>query len=158
MPFWIEIDGVLYCLPMPTTRRPQYTSEETSWNAVSEGVYCGLPHPSDAVTRSSLMALLYQICTNTRRARRAPNKHYEIPFVRRIPCSSNLLRNAITRSSLVAVFYSLNIQNTETSNMFLNKHYEIPFVKECVARFPLPYSVKTRHRLHSITSNDPQAT
>ena len=96
--------------------------------------------------------------TNTRRARRAPNKHYEIPFVRRIPCSSNLLRNAVTRSSLVAVFYSLNIQNTETSNMFLNKHYEIPFVKECVARFPLPYSDNDRHRLHSITSNDPQAT
>lgn len=29
-PLWIEIDGVLYYLPMPTTRRPQYTSEETS--------------------------------------------------------------------------------------------------------------------------------
>ena len=92
--------------------------------------------------------------TNTRRARRAPNKHYEIPFVRRIPCSSNLLRNAVTRSSLVAVFYSLNIQNTETSNMFLNKHYEIPFVKECVARFPLPYSDNDRHRLYNVTSDD----
>ena len=55
------------------------------------------------------------------------------------------------RSSLVAVLYSLNIRNTETSNMFLNKHYEIPFVKECVARFPLPYSDNDSHRLHSIT-------
>ena len=45
--------------------------------------------------------------------------------------------------------------------MFLNKHYEIPFVKECVARFPLPYSVKpatgyiakpeTPHKAHSVT-------
>ena len=71
-----------------------------------------------------------------------------------VPHSSNLLRNAITRSSLVAVFYSLNIQNTETSNMFLNKHYEIPFVKECVARFPLPYSDNDRHRLYNVTSDD----
>ena len=38
--------------------------------------------------------------------------------------------------------------------MFLNKHYEIPFVKECVAHFPLPYSVNDRHRLHSVTSDD----
>ena len=53
--------------------------------------------------------------------------------------------------AFVAVLYSLNIRNTETSNMFLNKHYEIPFVKECVARFPLPYSDNDRHRLHSVT-------
>ena len=55
------------------------------------------------------------------------------------------------RSRLMAVLYCPNMQNTETSNMFLNKHYEIPFVKECVARFPLLYKLD-RHRLHSITS------
>ena len=60
-------------------------------------------------------------------------------------------RNAVTRSNLVAVLYSLNIQNTETSNMFLNKHYVVPFVKECVARFPLSYSDNDRHRLNSVT-------
>ena len=47
------------------------------------------------------------------------------------------------RSRLMAVLYCPNMQNTETSNMFLNKHYEIPFVKECVARFPLLYIHET---------------
>ena len=42
-----------------------------------------------AVMRSSLVAFYFCLNnTNTRRARYAPNKHYEIPFVRSIPCSS----------------------------------------------------------------------
>ena len=37
----------------------------------------------------SLVAFLHYLNhTNTRRARCAPNKHYEIPFVRGMPCSS----------------------------------------------------------------------
>ena len=92
--------------------------------------------------------------TNTRRARRAPNKHYEIPFVRRIPCSSNLLRNAVTRSSLVAVPYYLNTQTQEEHGVSPKKHYEIPFLRGYAVLFPLPYSVKARHRLHNVTSDD----
>ena len=42
-----------------------------------------------AITDGGLVAFLYYLnTTNTRRARCAPNKHYEIPFVRGIPCSS----------------------------------------------------------------------
>ena len=42
-----------------------------------------------ATNSISLVAFLYYLnTTNTRRARCAPNKHYEIPFVRGIPCSS----------------------------------------------------------------------
>ena len=74
--------------------------------------------------------------------------HYEIPFVRSEECAVLFLyiicqENAIMRSRLMAVLYCPNMQNTETSNMFLNKHYEIPFVKECVARFPLLYIHET---------------
>ena len=44
---------------------------------------------SNAVTSSSLCGVpFYLNHTNTRRARCAPNKHYEIPFVRGMPCSS----------------------------------------------------------------------
>ena len=48
--------------------------------------------PSDAILRSSLVAFPnYLNHTNTIRAQRAPNKHYEIPFVRSMPCSSRYI-------------------------------------------------------------------
>ena len=49
-----------------------------------------MTHPlRNAVTSSSLCGVpFYLNHTNTRRARCAPNKHYEIPFVRGMPCSS----------------------------------------------------------------------
>ena len=43
----------------------------------------------NTVASSSLVASFYYLnVAKQRRARRAPNKHYEIPFVRGMPCSS----------------------------------------------------------------------
>ena len=41
--------------------------------------------------------------TNTRRARCAPNKHYEIPFVRGMPCSSLYPIQLITPQGYIAL-------------------------------------------------------
>ena len=62
------------------------TYEQQTPTVTSVGVLLFL---RNAVTSSSLVAFLY--CLNNlsaRRARCAPNKHYEIPFVRGMPCSS----------------------------------------------------------------------
>ena len=84
----------------------------------------------NAVKCSSLRGGLYwQNYTNTGRARRAPNKHYEIPFVRSMPCSNYTLRNAVRCSSLRGGLYWQNYTNIGRARRAPNKHYEIPFVR-----------------------------
>ena len=52
-------------------------------------LFLTLPSLRNTITSSSLCGIPYYLTyTNARRARCAPNKHYEIPFVRSIPCSS----------------------------------------------------------------------
>ena len=70
-----------YCLYKLNPPSDQKTRQSASLqmthllrNTVTSSSLCGIPH--------------YLNHTNTRRARCAPNKHYEIPFVRGMPCSS----------------------------------------------------------------------
>ena len=58
--------------------------------------------------------------------------------------------------AFVAGLTDKTAQTQEEHGVPSNKHYEIPFERGYVVLFPL--SNKPRHRLHSITSDDPQAT
>ena len=56
--------------------------------SVCEGVHLSLFPVKLQLYVVALWLPFYLNDTNARRARCAPNKHYEIPFVRSIPCSS----------------------------------------------------------------------
>ena len=58
--------------------------------SVCEGIYRSLFPVKSQLYVVALWLPFYLNDTNARRARCAPNKHYEIPFVRSIPCSSSL--------------------------------------------------------------------
>ena len=73
-----------------------------------------------------------------------PNKHYEIPFVRGMPCSSFPKGTQLRVAAFVAPFTTYITPMQEEHGMPPNKHYEIPFVRGYAVLFP--YAIKERHK------------